>query len=320
MEDARFDRVALIVNAASRRGRTEARTAERLLRAAGVPLYAVYPLRKPERLPGAVRRAVKQGCGLIVVGGGDGSVSAAAQELAKSETVLGVLPLGTANDFAHTIGMPTDLEEACAQIAHGVVAEVDLGKAGDSRYVNVVTIGLGAEVARSTPDWLKRLVGPVAYPISILRTIRRFKPFMAKIAFPDGDNEDLQCERLLQIAVGNGRFYGGGAVVAPRAEIDDGMLDVYAIEYRSWPHLVALAWSFRSGRHVYRDDVPAWRTRRLSVETGVPLPVNLDGELIEETPEVFAVERRALRVLVPPDRDERSPHPGYPGEGAILTS
>ena len=303
MGDACFERVALIINAASRRGRTEARTAERLLRAANVPLHVVYPLRRPERLAGAVRRAVKQGCELIVVGGGDGTVSAAAQELANGDVVLGVLPLGTANDFAHTIGMPTDLEEACTEIARGVVTEVDLGKADDSYYLNVVTIGLGAEVARSTPDWLKRLVGPLAYPISILLAIRRFEPFAAEIAFLEGDNENLWCPRLLQIAIGNGRYYGGGAVVAPRAEIDDGTLDVYAIEYRSWPHLVSLAWSFRSGKHIYRDDVPAWRTRRLTVKTGIPLAVNLDGELIEQTPACFSVERRALRVLVPPDRD-----------------
>jgi diacylglycerol kinase (ATP) len=303
MKDASFERVALIVNAASRRGRAQARTAERLLRAAGVPLHVVYPLRRPERLAGALRRAVKQGCGLIVVGGGDGTVSSAADELAKSETVLAVLPLGTANDFAHTIGMATDLEEACAQIAQGVVVEVDLGKADDSYYVNVVTIGLGAEVARATPSWLKRLVGPLAYPSTIMRVLWRFRPFSAEIVFPDGDNENLSCPRLLQIAIGNGRYYGGGAVVAPRAEIDDGVLDVYAIEYRSWPHLVGLAWSFRSGRHVYRDDVPAWRTRRVRVQTRIPLAVNLDGELIEQTPAVFSVERHALRVLVPPDRD-----------------
>jgi diacylglycerol kinase family enzyme len=94
---------------------------------------------------------------------------------------------------------------------------------------------------------------------------------------------------------------GGGAVVAPGARVDDGMLDVYAIELHSWRALAGVAWSLKSGRLVRRDDVPYWRTRRVRITTRPVLPVNMDGELVDLTPELFSVARGILRVLVPQD-------------------
>lgn len=292
-------RAVLIVNTGSRRGREEAARVRRLLNAAGVSLHASYGLRHPERLPATVRAALDQGCTLIILGGGDGSVSAAVAELAGREAILGLLPLGTANDFARGLGIPDDLEAACATIARGRIVAVDLGLAGEHQYVNVVTMGLGAEVVKTTSARLKRLVGPLAYPVATLRALRRYRPFAATLTFPEGDHPAVSYGRLLQIAVGNGRFYGGGAVVAPGARIDDGMLDVYAIELRSWWALVGVAWSLKSGRHIRRDDVPYWRTRQVRITTRPRLPVDVDGELVDLTPELFSVARGALRVLVP---------------------
>ena len=285
---------ALIVNVRSRRGLQQATQARRLLKAAGVALTACYGVRNPARLPAIVHTAVASGCRIIILGGGDGSVNAVVDQLAKQHLVLGLLPLGTANDFARGLGVPDDLEEACATIAQGNVATVDLGLAGENHYVNVVTMGLGAEVVKCLSAHLKRLLGPLAYPVATAIALRRYHPFAATLHFPDGDYPDVSYGRLLQIAVGNGRFYGGGAVVAPAAQVDDGMLDVYAIELRSWHTLVGVAWSLKSGQHVRRDDVPYWRTRRVQIASSPSLPVNMDGELVESDPRVVC--RRAGRA------------------------
>ncbi|MDB5059230.1 MAG: hypothetical protein JWO59_2702 [Chloroflexi bacterium] len=298
-EARRFAHPVLVVNAGSRRGRQVAGDARRLLHAEGIRPVATYSLQNPARLPETVRTALSRGCDLLILGGGDGSVSAVVDILAKQSVVMGLLPLGTANDFARTMGIPDELEAACATIAHGRVAEVDLGLAGDNYYVNVVTLGLGAEVVKAASYALKRLFGPLAYPIATARVMWRYRPFAATLTFPDGDHPPASFERLLQVAVGNGRFYGGGAVVAPYAKIDDGLLDVYAIELGSWWELAGVAWSLKSGRHIYHKGVCSWRTRQIQVTTRPPMPVNVDGELVDETPELFSVARGALRVLVP---------------------
>jgi len=190
---------------------------------------------------GAVRGALDAGCDLIILGGGDGTVSAAVDLLAHRRAVLGLLPLGTANVFARTLGIPDDLEGACATIARGKVVDIDLGRADDLYYVNVASIGLGARVITRVSPWLKRVAGSLAYPVAAVRALVGFRPFAATLTFPGSDHAPATFPRLLQIGVGNGRFYDGGAVVAPDAGIDDGTLDVYAIEWAGWRGLAGLA-------------------------------------------------------------------------------
>ena len=109
--------------------------------------------------------------------------------------------------------------------------DIDLGRADDRYYVNVASIGLGARVITRVSPWLKRVAGKLADPVAVAHALVGFRPFAATLTFPGGDHPPATFPRLLQIGVGNGRFYGGGAVVAPDAGIDDGTLDVYAIEW-----------------------------------------------------------------------------------------
>jgi YegS/Rv2252/BmrU family lipid kinase len=227
-------RAALIVNARARRGEHYAAKARRLLQAQGVEVAASYALRSPARLPETVHTALGRGYDLIILGGGDGTISAVVDDLAHHHAVLGVLPLGTANDFVRTLGIPTDLAEACATIAHGTVVDIDLGLADDNYYVNVASIGLGAAAIKALSPRLKRVAGTLAYPLATAHAFLGFEPFAATLTFPGGDHPPVTLPRLLPIAVGNGRFYGGGMAVAPQAGIDDGTLDVYAIEWGDW--------------------------------------------------------------------------------------
>jgi YegS/Rv2252/BmrU family lipid kinase len=292
-------RATLVVNARSRSGERAFSQASELLESFGVPIEEAYALRDPSRLPETVRRAVSEGSGLIVLGGGDGSVSSVVDFLVESEAVLGLLPLGTANDFARTLGIPTDVRSACETIARGAVVDVDLGLAGEDYFVNVASVGLGVEVTRALSPALKRRTGALAYPIAATRAFFSHRPFSATLAFPNGDYPPASFGRLLQVAVGNGRFYGGGLAVAPGADIDDRSLDVYAIELGRRRDLLGVIRYLRSGEFIHREGVHYYSTRAVRIAADPPLPINIDGELVDRPPEVFSLAPEALNVLVP---------------------
>ena len=123
--------------------------------------------------------------------------------LAHRDVTLGLLPLGTANDFARTLEIPVDIEQACQTIAHGKVVDVDLGLARDNYYVNVASTGLSVKVTQALSPRLKKL-GVLAYPMAAIRAFFEHEPFSARLTFPDGDREPVEYGRLLHLAVGNG--------------------------------------------------------------------------------------------------------------------
>jgi YegS/Rv2252/BmrU family lipid kinase len=295
-------RAALIVNTRSRSGERTFFEALDRLEELGVTLGATYAVRDPVRLPETVREVLGEGSGydLLILGGGDGSVSSVVDYLAHHDTVLGLLPLGTANDFARTLGIPADIEGACRTIAGGKVVDVDLGLVGDNYYVNVASVGLGVAATRTLSPWIKKRAGALAYPVATIKAFFRHEPFSARLTFPDDDHETVEHDRLLQVAVGNGRFYGGGMVVAPGSGIDDGSLDVYAIELGRHRDLVGIARYLKSGEFVRSEGVSHYRTARVLLETVPTLPLNVDGELVAKTPQLFSVAHNALKVLVPP--------------------
>jgi len=256
-------------------------------------------LSDPARLPETVREAILEGHDPIILGGGDGSVSSTVDYLAHHNVTMGLLPLGTANDFARTLEIPSGLEEACETIAYGKVVDIDLGLAGDNFYVNVASVGLGVEVTRSLSPQLKKSIGPLAYPVAAITAFFKHEPFAARLAFTDGDHETAEYDRLLQVAVGNGRFYGGGMIVAPGSGIDDRYLDVYAIRLGRRRDLVGVARYLRSGDFVKSESVDYFRTRHFVLETEPELSINVDGELVAQTPEEFSVAPNALHVIVP---------------------
>src|SRR3712207_5363830 len=195
-------RAALIVNTRSRSGERTFFEALDRLQEMGVPLGATYAIRDPVRLPETVREVLDDGSDyrLLVLGGGDGSVSSVVDFLANREVALGLLPLGTANDFARTLGIPSDIAGACETIANGKVVDVDLGLAGENYYVNVASVGLGVGTTRALSPWLKRSAGPLAYPVAAVKAFLNHEPFSARLTFPDGDHEPVEYQRLLQVA------------------------------------------------------------------------------------------------------------------------
>ncbi len=289
---------ALIVNTRSRTGERAFFQALDHLQEMHVPLGVTYPIRDPARLPEAVQEVLGDGYEFLILGGGDGTVSSVVDFLADRGTLLGLLPLGTANDFARTLDIPEDIEEACKLIANGKVVDIDLGLAGDNFYVNVASVGLSVEATRALSPWLKKSTGPLAYPVAAIRAFLKHEPFSAKLTFPEGDHEPVEYDRLLQVAVGNGRFYGGGMIVALESGIDDKTLDIYAIDLGRRRDLIGAVRYLKSGDFIKTDGVHNFRTPRVRLETDPDLPVNIDGEVVTRTPQDFSVAQNALNVLV----------------------
>lgn len=299
----------LIVNAHARRGEEEFERAREALLRAGVPLEAAYALHEPDELPARIREALARGVKRIVVGGGDGTLSAAAALLAGTGAVLGILPLGTANDLARTLHVPDDLDRAARVIARGHVRGVDVGFAGKRAFLNAASVGVSTALTRRLDGGLKRIAGPLAYPVAGAAAAAEQRPFRARVE-TDGVVRELEA---LQIVVGNGRYHGGGRLVAPHAAIDDHRLDVYVLaaapaergatpgrpRLRDVAALASYALRLVRGRHLEHPAVFHARARRAAVRTDPPLEIDADGELAGETPAEFRVEAGALRVLAP---------------------
>lgn len=295
--DTRTRHVAVVVNTASRTGAAALRLVEGELHRAGVEAVDVHRVDRGAQLPGALAEAVGAEPDMVLVGGGDGTIGCAASVLAHTGTTLGVLPLGTANDFARTLEIPSALPAAVDTLLSGKVVDIDLGRVNGSVFLNVASLGLSVAVTRRLTPRLKRRLGQLAYPAATLAAYRHHRPFAARLEL--GDGSVLELEDLMQVAVGNGRHYGGGLTVSPTASIDDHLLDVYAIGKGRLRDHVSVARLLRSGHLIEHDRVHHVTTRSVRVVTDEPLDVNLDGELAAMTPATFEVDRNALHVVVP---------------------
>ncbi|GLS43554.1 lipid kinase [Methylobacterium brachythecii] len=239
-------------------------------------------------------------CDLIILGGGDGTLNAAAAALIETGLPLGILPLGTANDLARSLGLPLDPLAAAQVIATRDPQPVDLGWVNGHYYFNVASIGFSADLAGELTAEAKKTWGTLGYAIAAFRLLRRARPFSITIEH-DGTVERVT---TIQASVGNGRHYGGGMTVSEDATVDDGKLDFYSLEVDHWWRLIALLPALRRGTHGQATDVRAFSTTEIVLRTRKPRPVNTDGELATHTPAHFKVMPKAVRIFAPP-QDER---------------
>ena len=251
--------------------------------------------REGEPLSAAIER-----CGdkadFVVIAGGDGSLNAAAPALIDSGLPLGILPGGTANDLARTLGLPLDMIGAAKVIAAGRIRAIDVGEVNGKPFFNVASLGMSASLADRLTRETKRRWGRLAYALTATEVLIEARRFGAVIRPDEGEEVTV---RSLQIAVGNGRHYGGGMIVEETARIDDGRLDLYSLEFRDIWKLPFMAFAFRKGRHGLADDVRTMSGSGFEIHTREPMPVNADGEIVTQTPAVFRVRPGAIRVFVP---------------------
>jgi hypothetical protein len=178
-------RTALVVNVRSRRGRRHYPAVCRQLSVAGFDLLDLHPVADPRHLPDALAAAADSGADLVVVGGGDGTLSEATHQLAHRDVCLGVLPLGTTNNFARSLGLPLHLPGALRILVEGKVADVDLGHVAGRHFANLTSLGLSVQVAEHVPHQLKRILGRAAYPLTALALLPGHRPFTARLRVTD---------------------------------------------------------------------------------------------------------------------------------------
>ena len=237
---------------------------------------------------------------LLIAAGGDGTLNEVIHGLMElpevARPVLGVVPLGTANDFATGCGIPHDPEQALALCMEGKEVPVDVGKANEHWFLNAASIGFGAEITATTPPELKNLLGPVAYAVMGAILATNLHHYKGRLILPD---REITGRGPVAI-VGNGRQAGGGVQVTPRACIDDGLLDVLVV--REIPAL-ALLTAARELQELSPDGeyISYWQTPWAEVHTAEAIPVNLDGEPMQFSSVRYEAVPRAIRLIVPPD-------------------
>lgn len=286
-------RALLIVNQASRSGTASLEAGIAHLQRHGFEVVAPA-LDRPQQIPDLIRRYAHE-ADCVLIGGGDGSMNAAAAALVDTGLPLGVLPMGTANDLARTLDIPTQIEQACAVVTDGVLHRIDLGRVNGHYFFNVAHIGLGVHVAHQLSPDLKQRWGVFSYACGLVKALRSFRPFHADIVC-DGKQRRV---RAIQIAVGNGRHYGGGMTVAEQASIDDHRFFLYSVEPLSLWELVRFAPAFRAGRFAEHHPVDLDHGRQVTVATRRPMTITADGEVLTRTPAQFDLVAGAVQVFVP---------------------
>ncbi|MGI0483946.1 lipid kinase [Pantanalinema rosaneae CENA516] len=282
----------LVVNRRARQAQQKLADTMTQLHACGLDWIEVAPAQSSD-IPVAIRQHQHQ-VDRVVIAGGDGTLNAAIPGLLDTQLPLGILPLGTANDLARTLGIPTDLADACKILTTGQVNRIDIGQVNDRYFFNVASIGLSVQVTHKLNRETKQQWGILAYPIAALQALRRSRPFWASVWLDDGD---LKRMKTMQLAVGNGRYYGGGMTVTADATINSHYFDVYSLNLQHWWQLLAILPAMRSGDHTSWSFVDAFRAQTITIKTAHPMPINTDGEITTYTPATFQVLPQAISVF-----------------------
>jgi lipid kinase YegS len=289
----------LILNGKST-GNTDLREAVHALRERGVQLEVrvTWEDGDAERY---VAEAIDHGVDTIIAAGGDGTLSEVAETLAhRPEPAdalpsLGLVPLGTANDFASAAGIPDAPLEALTLIAQEAARPVDLLNidADGKRWwcANVASGGFGTEVTVETDEGLKKVLGGLAYLVTGISRLGRIDPIRARLRAPGFDWEG----GFIALGIGNGRQAGGGQVLCPDAVIDDGLLDVTVIPELTGEVASTIGALLKGGKQGALEQV-AHRTRApwVEIEADQPITLNLDGEPVKARH--FRIECVAARV------------------------
>ncbi|GAA6130572.1 lipid kinase [Halopseudomonas sabulinigri] len=285
----------LIINPHSRNGQVEALDeAIEVLKASGMEV-TVRESESEEHLASLIEQYDRDD-GVVVIGGGDGTLSSALDVLYRCQRTVAIFPMGTANDFARSIGVPQDLAGAARVIVEGKRKRVSLGKIENEHlFINVAHVGLGVDVTHELSSDSKKFFGVFAYLGAFLRAIKGNKSFKLRI-----QAEDWDCSmKVIHLAVGNGRYYGGGNIVDERATLFDEEFNLFFIKPKPWWQLLLLGPTLRKGafntteQHIVRNTA-----RRFRVQTSHAKELEADGEFKTRTPAEFELIPEAIEAIV----------------------
>lgn len=238
----------------------------------------------------------------ILAAGGDGTINYCVNAMLKNDIDLpmGILPAGTANDFAYYFGIPNDIERMIEIAAGSYMVPADVGVVNGRYFINVAAIGQVVDVSQKTDPTLKNTLGVLAYYLTGLSEFPSLKPIKVKLT----TKEKTYSEKMYFMVVMNGRSAGGFKNVSPDSDINDGKLDVML--FREIPTLEMPGFFVRvlQGRHMKSNHVLHFQTDELLLESDIDLPTDIDGEHGEKLPLTFSVLHNRLNVMSPLKRSK----------------
>ena len=257
----------------------------------------------PDDFKRFAREALEQGCNTIVAAGGDGTLNGVLNALGErmGDVRLGLLPLGTGNDFARSVNIPTDIEHAVAVLRENRAQEIDVirVKQGDVvRYMlNVSAGGFSSKVSELADSDLKDTWGPLCYARSLIGALPQLDDYHTEIRL---DDQEVVKTPAYNVVVANARYVAGGVPIAPEAILDDGLADVVILPVASVKDLAALAPATLLGKHLTNDSIIYRRARTVEIKSEPAMRFNTDGELLPAGPISFEVLPGAIHFIVGP--------------------
>lgn len=230
----------------------------------------------------------------IVIAGGDGTLVRETPRVLALDVPVGIVPLGTFNDLARTLEIPLDIAGACSVVAAGKTRRIDVARVNGTYYVTEASIGMSSRLARRQRPEEKQRFGLLAIVASALTAARYSRSFHAEISFDDTKDR----LRAVQLTVANSQHFGGFITVEDAA-IDDGRLDLYALEIENARQLLSVARAIATGKPGFAQGLRTYRAKAFHVWTRRPHHISADGEPAGKTPAHFEVLPGALRVFVP---------------------
>lgn len=256
--------------------------------------------RDPGEATAMARAAAEDGCEFVVAAGGDGTLNEVINGVAGhlSQLRVGLVPLGTGNDFARVLKLP-DSVDACLEILRrGYVRPVDLVRVTSDQvryFVNVSAGGFSGMVDEKLTPEIKKSWGPLAYLRCAAEAFPELRAYRTEIMLDDSTPLSLD---LYNAVIANGQFVGGGVAIAPEASIDDGLLDIVLVPQGPATSIAVMAAQILVGAHLGSDAIVFRRAAKISVHSTPGMWFNVDGETVGNDPAIFEVLPRALQFVV----------------------
>lgn len=284
---------ALIVNAMSRTGRRSFKQACSALKDLPFSIDA-HAVKDPDDLESTIDRVLAKKPDMVILGGGDGTISGLVDKLVGKGVILGVLPLGTANSFARTLGIPLDIPGAVDVLRSGTPRRIDLGMIDDDYYANCAAMGISPQIAETVPHGLKKVLGRVGYLGWAAYQYTRFKPFTLTV----GEGESAESLCVVEVRIANGRFHGGTLLVETAA-VNSGDIVVQAVLGSTKGRLIKnwVANVFRS--ELRKENIREFHGSSFRIATDPPMPISIDGEVLAHTPVTAHIAASVIDVMVP---------------------
>lgn len=290
----RIKSAALIVNAKSRKGRKLFKRACERVATLPYPVDA-YAVEDPKHLDRTVRQALDKKPDLVILGGGDGTVSGLVDLLVGKDVMLGVLPLGTANSFCRTLGIPMDIDGAFEVLRNGEPRRIDLGMIDKDYFANCAAMGMSPQIAETVPHNLKRVAGRIGYLGWAGYQFASFKPFILTV----DDGKETHRMRVVEVRISNGPYHGGQWLV-DEASVDSGQIVVQAVCARYKRGLVKNWVASFLGLEARHHDTVSFSGTSLKIDTVPKLPISIDGEVLAHTPVTAHIAAGVIEVIAPP--------------------